>query len=113
MIGRSSTPRLLDRSLTSLEYWIVRSSRTTTMESVVRSSTRLWLIRLQSKQRWHLPDLERSEKHRAVDEAQREGPRLLAVQHRFLAERIEAGDDAGIGVLFYNPAEAGDRAVER
>src|SRR3982074_3568876 len=52
-----------------------------------------------SIQRRRLPHLDRAEIHRAVDEAQREGPRLLAFEHRFLAERVDAGGDADIGVL--------------
>src|SRR5436305_1228148 len=42
-----------------------------------------------SKQRRHLPDLDRPQKHRAIDEAQRERPRLLAFQHSLLAERVD------------------------
>jgi len=66
---------------------------------------------LKSKQRRHLPDLQRAEKHRAVDKAQRKGPRLFAFQHRFLAERVDSGGDADIGVLLDHLAEAGNRAT--
>src|ERR1700738_4666044 len=66
-----------------------------------------------SIQRRRLPHLDRAEIHRAVDEAQREGPRLLAFEHRFLAKRVDAGGDADIGVLLHHPAETGDRPVQR
>ena len=65
------------------------------------------------RQRRHLSDLQRAQKHRAVDEAQRKGAGLLAFQHRFLAERVDAGGDADSGVLLDGLAEAGNRAVER
>ena len=65
------------------------------------------------KQRRDLRHFQRAQKHRAVDKAQRKRPRLLALQHRFLAERIDAGGDADIGVLLHRLAETGDRAVER
>src|ERR1700716_4535214 len=65
------------------------------------------------KQRRNLPDLQRSKKHRAIDKAQRKRPRLLAFQHRFLAERVDAGGDADIGVLLDHLAETGNRAVQR
>ena len=65
------------------------------------------------KQRRDLRHLQRAQKHRAVDEAQRKRPRLLALQHRLLAERIDAGGDGDIGVLLDRLAETGDRAVER
>src|SRR3979411_2624590 len=41
LTGRSSTPRLLDLSQTSLEYWVARSSRATT--AVFVSSIRVGL----------------------------------------------------------------------
>jgi len=59
-----------------------------------------------SKQRRHLPDLQRPQKHRAVDEAQRKGARAFCLPARFLAERVDAGATPDIGVLFYNSAEA-------
>src|SRR4051794_35653944 len=49
--------------------------------------------RANSKQRRHLPCLERAEIHRAVGKAQREGAGLFAFQHGFPAERVDAGGD--------------------
>src|SRR6185436_12160586 len=65
------------------------------------------------KQRRHLPDFQRTQKHRAVDEAQREGARLLAFQLCLLAERVDAGGDAGIGILLDGLTQPRDRPVER
>src|SRR5258707_394827 len=67
--------------------------------------------RKNSKQRRDLAYFERPEIHRTVDEAQRKGPRLLAFQHRFAAERVDARGDADAGVLLHHLAEPRDRAV--
>src|SRR5882757_67537 len=66
-----------------------------------------------SKQRRKLRYLDRAEKHRAVDEAQREGARFLAFEFGRGAERVDAGGDAYIGVLLHDLAETRDRLVER
>src|ERR1700759_5453215 len=66
-----------------------------------------------SEQRRRLRDLERPEEDRAVDETQREGARLLALELGFLAERVEAGGDADGGILLHHLAEAGNGTVER
>ncbi|TMK08352.1 MAG: hypothetical protein E6G71_09080 [Alphaproteobacteria bacterium] len=39
LTGRSSTPRPFDDSQASLEYWVARSSRAMTSESVARSNS--------------------------------------------------------------------------
>src|SRR4051812_32562457 len=65
-----------------------------------------------SKQRRNLRHLERAEQHRAVGEAQRKSPRLLAFEHGFGTERVDPRGDADIGVLFDGLAEAGNGAVQ-
>src|ERR1700744_6049853 len=65
-----------------------------------------------SKQRRNLSHLDRPQIHRAVGEAQRERPRLLAFQHRFLAERVDAGGNTDIDVLLDDLAETGNRPVQ-
>src|SRR5882757_2334689 len=64
-------------------------------------------------QRWNLADIDRAEHHGAVDELQGEAARLLALERALGADRIDAGGDAGIGVLLDHLAEAGNGAVER
>src|ERR1700733_7065314 len=66
-----------------------------------------------SKQRRDLPDLDRSQKHRAIGKAQRERAGFLALQLGFLAERVDAGGGGDIDVLLHRVAETGDRAIER
>src|SRR5947207_4670026 len=51
-----------------------------------------------SKQRRHAADRERPEHHLAIDEAQRHADRGLAFERR-LADRAEARDDVGGGIL--------------
>ena len=50
-------------------------------------------VNTRSIQRRRLRDLQRAEEDRAVDKAQREGARLLAFEHGFLAERVDADGD--------------------
>src|SRR5258708_22087250 len=80
--------------------------------SHLRMTAGLWLTH-SSKQRRDLPYLQRPEKYHAVDEAQWKRPRLLAFQHRFGAERVDARGDADAGVLLDDLAKPRDRAVER
>src|ERR1700682_3154077 len=84
------------------------------MDPAARSQVLAWPgRRWRSKQRRDLRHLQRAEKHRAVDETQRKCPRLLAFEHRFLAERVDARGDADIGVLLDHLAEPGNGAIER
>src|SRR6478735_2477379 len=66
----------------------------------------------ESKQRRHPTNLQGSEKHRAIDEAQPEGARLLAFEHRFGTKRVDARGNADIGVLLDGLAEPWNGAIE-
>src|SRR5258708_38281302 len=77
-----------------------------------RSQARAWPGRPGLKQWRTLADFERPQEPRAVNKAQWKGPRLFAFQHRFLAERVDTGGDADIGVLFDHLAEPGNRSVQ-
>src|ERR1700761_4665192 len=60
---------------------------------------RIMLLQVASEQRRDLRDLQRSDHHRTIGEAQREGARLASFQCGLLTERVDARGHADIGVL--------------
>ncbi len=102
-LRRSSLPMILSHDL-------IRSCHACRTDCTDKKTRKRPALFQGSEQRRHLTDLERPEKDGSVVEADGKRHRLLAVEHRALAERRH---QPGRRILAREPAEAGDQSIER